>query len=80
MIVNDLKIECVVVEPNKTNSPPTVNPNTVLFLTAPFQLFQVVGWRISQIFDVLCCVQNFKPSASGFLQLARQLARKLTIE
>jgi len=49
MVVNYLNIFSISFNPTETNTKLIVNPNTILTGTVPFQQFQMIPWRISQV-------------------------------
>jgi len=56
MVVDDLHVEGVALLPPETDSPLVVHANTPLTFSVSVQLFQLVTWRETEVFESLGCV------------------------
>jgi len=56
MVVDDLHIKGVTLLPPETDSPLVIHPNTPLTFSVSVQLFKLVTWRNTQVFESLSCV------------------------
>jgi hypothetical protein len=71
MIVDDLCVSDAAFRPSKTDPVLSVDPDTVLALSIPFQYLQVVAGRDPKILDALGVVENEELGSSSPLQVWR---------
>jgi hypothetical protein len=60
VIVNDLDVVRLRIQPDKTNSILIVDPNAVLSLSTPLQRFKMISGGLAQIFQFARIVENLK--------------------
>ena len=58
MIIYKFNIKRVAVFPNKTNSPPVIDSNTILFPALTAQFLKMIGRRDAQILQRVCGIQH----------------------
>jgi hypothetical protein len=71
MIIDNLCVSDTALCPSKTNPVLSVDPDTVLTLSIPFQCLQVVARRNPKIFDTLSVIENEELGSSSPLQIWR---------
>jgi hypothetical protein len=62
VVVRDLNVIGIAISPNETDSELVINPNAVLTFPIPFQFFQAIAWRHSQIVQCRGAVEHEKSS------------------
>lgn len=67
MIINDLDISGLVVDPLETDAPLVVDANTVLSSTFSFQFLKPVTWRSKQVVEIFSVIEIDHFAASGAL-------------
>ena len=75
MVVHDLNVVCLVVDPAKHDSPLLVHANAVEALPVALERLEVVARRRTQIQKSLGCVQNVQLSDTRRNQIRRETAR-----
>jgi len=71
MIIDNLCVPDAAFRPSKTDPILTVDPDTVLALSIPFQCLQVVARWNPKILDALCVVENKQLGPSSPVQIWR---------
>lgn len=80
MIIRDLDIMSIVVEPLKANAPLVIDANTVLTGSVSRQFLPTIRRRNAQVIERSGVVQHAELSQSDLLNTARQLTRMLAGE
>jgi hypothetical protein len=65
MIIYDLDIVGVAIDPSETNSPLTIDPNTVLPRAVPFEQFESVARKRLQVAQLRSRRKQFQFSSGG---------------
>jgi hypothetical protein len=80
MIINDLDISCLVINPIETNTLLVIDADTVLTGSVAFQFLEPIARWCEQILKVLDVIEVDQFSTSSTLNIFWQLRGKLTRE
>jgi len=69
MIINDFNIKGVTVSPLETNAPLIIDSNAMLPASISRKLLKAIARRYPQVFQDFGCIQDFKFSTSGSLNV-----------
>ena len=80
VIIHDLNIVCVPLEPAKAYSPTIGYPNAVLPFSDSFELFQPVSRRNPQVFQRFRCIENQELAVCSPVDRGRKPPQRLALE
>ncbi len=71
MIIDNFNIIDISRFPSEAYPPLIVNPNTQLPLSVPFETFQLIRWRYSNVLKFFGLIEHSELSARHFLNIER---------
>lgn len=80
MIIYDFDLFRIILLPDKADSPLVINPQAMLSLASPFQGFQPIGRRKTQILQINRGVECVQSHERSLLNIGWELPHELAIE
>jgi len=80
MIIHDFDLFRMTLPPYKADSPLVIDPQAMLSLTLPFQGFQSIRRRKTQIFQADSGVKGIQFHERSLLNVVRELPHELALE
>jgi hypothetical protein len=77
VVIDNLNRNGVATTPHETDTPLTIDPDTMLSLSRTFQCLKSIGWWHSEVFKEPRIVQHSEFPACNNLDIARQFTRNV---
>src|SRR3954467_14022203 len=80
MIIDDLDVFRAIIDPIKANAPLPVDADAVLTRAIALQQFQSVAWRLAQILNLHCRIEQQQLDPRSLDDIRRELPRRLIVK